>query len=284
MPINIACSRCGRVVQAPPSRAKTKKFCSRSCLMESLAELARKRTGKLHQNYVGRVTVECGTCSAAMVIRPAAKRKTNYCSVACNNKAIAEAGAKRNGNKHPLWLGGSDEYRGPNWQRQRKLALTRDENKCTVCSAPTKTVHHLRPFRLFTNYKEANDLDNLSSLCRSCHRLADAAFWDNNRDMVLPLCRSYAVVACKKCGNMFDGHDGALSANGILRYCQTCRLVKICLHCKKAYDLTSRRYSPERNAASKFCSAACSGAAKRGKPPPCVIAHKYRRQLGDSAV
>ncbi|MCA9934261.1 MAG: DEAD/DEAH box helicase [Ardenticatenaceae bacterium] len=87
-----------------------------------------------------------------------------------------------------------NEY-GPNWQRQRKLALERDGYRCRMCGAAGKDpssaapaegstilhVHHVRPFREF-NYipgendhdKIANDVDNLLTLCPSCHRQAEA--------------------------------------------------------------------------------------------------------------
>jgi DEAD/DEAH box helicase domain-containing protein len=72
--------------------------------------------------------------------------------------------------------------RGPNWDKQRAQARKRDEYKCRHCGAPERPnrahdVHHIQPFRTFgyvrgTNesYLEANRLENLTTLCRSCHR------------------------------------------------------------------------------------------------------------------
>ncbi|MCA9925321.1 MAG: DUF1998 domain-containing protein, partial [Anaerolineales bacterium] len=75
---------------------------------------------------------------------------------------------------------------GPNWQQQRKLVLERDNYRCRTCGALGKDgsvslhVHHIRPFREFgyvpglnDNYKEANRIDNLVTLCPSCHRRAE---------------------------------------------------------------------------------------------------------------
>jgi len=46
----------------------------------------------------------------------------------------------------------------------------------TTCSRRCSSdVHHVRPYRLFDDYREANDLTNLLLLCRPCHRRADAA-------------------------------------------------------------------------------------------------------------
>ena len=70
---------------------------------------------------------------------------------------------------------------GPNWQNQRNTARERDGYKCTVCGRPeTPTqehhVHHKKPFRQFgyrrgenENYLNANDLDNLMTVCAECH-------------------------------------------------------------------------------------------------------------------
>ncbi len=82
---------------------------------------------------------------------------------------------------------------GPNWQAQRRKALERDDYRCRMCGAragaeaegemaggPPLHVHHVRPFRDFgylpgrnSNYKQANELDNLVTLCPSCHRRAE---------------------------------------------------------------------------------------------------------------
>jgi len=74
---------------------------------------------------------------------------------------------------------------GPNWQTQRAKALERDGRRCQICGAGgdsiTLHVHHKRPFREFSyvrdvneNYLDANKLENLVTLCPSCHRQAEA--------------------------------------------------------------------------------------------------------------
>ncbi|GAB4474086.1 MAG: hypothetical protein Kow00124_13760 [Anaerolineae bacterium] len=76
---------------------------------------------------------------------------------------------------------------GPNWKQQREAARQRDGCRCRQCGAPESPgrqhdVHHIRPFRDFgyvpgrnENYLEANQLDNLLTLCPSCHRAAERA-------------------------------------------------------------------------------------------------------------
>ena len=80
-----------------------------------------------------------------------------------------------------LWQSDPNDY-GPNWPEQRAKARQRDGYRCTVCGAAERPgqqhdVHHIRPFRSFgyipgvnENYLLANKLENLRTLCRSCHR------------------------------------------------------------------------------------------------------------------
>ncbi|MCP4360097.1 MAG: DEAD/DEAH box helicase [Chloroflexi bacterium] len=71
---------------------------------------------------------------------------------------------------------------GPNWQQVRRVVLERDNDRCRMCGADGKLhVHHIRPFREFgyipdqnEYYREANQPDNLITLCPSCHRQAEA--------------------------------------------------------------------------------------------------------------
>ncbi len=72
--------------------------------------------------------------------------------------------------------------RGPDWERQRNLARERDGHRCRHCGVSERPdrahdVHHIEPFQTFgyrrgknEAYKEANRIENLVTLCRSCHR------------------------------------------------------------------------------------------------------------------
>jgi DEAD/DEAH box helicase domain-containing protein len=76
---------------------------------------------------------------------------------------------------------------GPNWPTQRDAARARDNYRCRRCSAPERDgrrhdVHHITPFRAFGYvpgkndlHKLANQLENLITLCPSCHRRAERA-------------------------------------------------------------------------------------------------------------
>jgi DEAD/DEAH box helicase domain-containing protein len=85
-----------------------------------------------------------------------------------------------------LWYDSLNDY-GPNWQEQRERVRQRDGYRCAQCRSPEPPgrqhdVHHLVPFRTFgyvpglnENYLLANRLENLTLLCRSCHRRAETA-------------------------------------------------------------------------------------------------------------
>ena len=76
---------------------------------------------------------------------------------------------------------------GPNWTQARQAARARDGHLCRQCGAQEQSgqdhsVHHIRPFREFgyvpgeNRYDQvANKLDNLITLCRTCHQRAEAA-------------------------------------------------------------------------------------------------------------
>ncbi|NIM95487.1 MAG: DEAD/DEAH box helicase [Anaerolineales bacterium] len=76
---------------------------------------------------------------------------------------------------------------GPSWPQAREAARARDDYRCRQCGASEKkdrahSVHHIRPFREFgyipgeNEYDLlANKLDNLITLCPTCHQRAEAA-------------------------------------------------------------------------------------------------------------
>jgi DEAD/DEAH box helicase domain-containing protein len=88
------------------------------------------------------------------------------------------------------WLSDPNEY-GPEWSAQRDAARSRDGYRCRACGAPEPggrqhDVHHKIPFRAFLAdpglraglapedaWLAANRLENLVTLCASCHWRAE---------------------------------------------------------------------------------------------------------------
>jgi DEAD/DEAH box helicase domain-containing protein len=78
------------------------------------------------------------------------------------------------------WSNDPNNY-GPDWGRIRDRVRARDRYQCQVCGTPEPDpsttlrarqhdVHHKIPFRSFATAAEANRLENLTTLCNSCHR------------------------------------------------------------------------------------------------------------------
>ncbi|HMR99388.1 MAG TPA: DEAD/DEAH box helicase [Anaerolineales bacterium] len=70
------------------------------------------------------------------------------------------------------WSNDPNDY-GPGWDKIRERVRARDRFTCQVCGAVESgrqhDVHHKVPFRAFTSRDEANRLENLTTLCPSCH-------------------------------------------------------------------------------------------------------------------
>jgi len=75
------------------------------------------------------------------------------------------------------WTNDPNDY-GPGWNRLREAVRIRDGYRCQVCGAAESRnrphdVHHKVPFRQYLSPSEANRMDNLVTLCPSCHHKAE---------------------------------------------------------------------------------------------------------------
>jgi len=151
----ITCAVCGKKVWRPPSSVKRTKiqFCSAKCCNES---------------RMRRVEIRCAFCGKPRikVMHQFKGTKRHFCSKLCAYLGFS-------GENHPLWKGGKDLYYGPNWSRQSKKAVRRDK-MCMNCKRRNCRLdaHHIIPFDHYglENYVEANRMENLLTLCDSCHR------------------------------------------------------------------------------------------------------------------
>ena len=77
-----------------------------------------------------------------------------------------------------LWKNDQNFY-GPDWNEIRPLVRKRDHYLCQICGIEERGqehhVHHKIPFRTFTDVKQANQLDNLITLCPNCHQRVEQA-------------------------------------------------------------------------------------------------------------
>ncbi|MFN2415740.1 MAG: HNH endonuclease [Pyrinomonadaceae bacterium] len=205
-----------------------------------------------HRKGVGskRVSVACYVCGKAFEKQPSAVVAHNFCGRACF--AAWRTSSEWTGENNPAWLGGHTQYRGENWNRQRKAARKRDNDTCQHCGTVKANlpVHHKRPFYLFDNYREANRLTNLVSLCPSCHTKADLLFWREHPELrngrQLPDC--VPARGCRLCGEEFKPRSGATAV------CDKC-CTNTCVQCREKFY---SRKAAHREV--KYCSRACRNA------------------------
>ncbi len=72
-------------------------------------------------------------------------------------------------------------YYGSNWEKVADSVRARDNNTCTSCGATGNEsrkldVHHKTPFKMFADPLKANQPDNLTTLCPSCHRKTEKQY------------------------------------------------------------------------------------------------------------
>ena len=169
MPL-VACSACNNPLNRPHYRVRTQKnfYCSKAC--EAAKRKESEPRGGQHPQY-HRVECVCFTCGVVFERQPSKRRTRDFCSVPCRERWQRESGYNA-GENSPTWAGGYENYRGPDWYRQREAALVRDGYACVRCeSIQHVQVHHIRPFREFDDYREANQIKNLETLCTRCHGL-----------------------------------------------------------------------------------------------------------------
>jgi hypothetical protein len=110
------------------------------------------------------------------------------------NNALTKAEIEKykhpSGEQHPNWNGSCrNKWYGINWREQREKTIKRDNYSCQKCgkednfsyNSETPDVHHINPVRNYNikqDYEEMNDLNNLISLCRSCHNKVEGKWKD----------------------------------------------------------------------------------------------------------
>lgn len=184
------CIICGRGFKPefPPSHYR-RKTCSPECQSIYLSrafstpeQLAiRSANGKQNQGRthperqvtIEKVCIQCGSKYSMSGHVPKERREeSRFCSHDCWYKFI-----RLHPDKHPSWRGGRFPYYGGDWNEKSRQARMRDNNTCQRCgkyqTEPLLDVHHIKPRRFFEFWKNANDLSNLITLCKACHKLSE---------------------------------------------------------------------------------------------------------------
>lgn len=149
-------------------------YCSRTCFHKWETTFNKRRT-----------EVTCSCCGKKYerknaLIRDGVNgepRKDFFCSRECQSAWRIGRFTKE---LHPNYLGGkrTGEYRGREWRTVvRQLILEKFKCTCQKCliaywdNTSYLDVHHIVPYRNFSNPIEANNINNLTILCKKCHAI-----------------------------------------------------------------------------------------------------------------
>lgn len=235
--VTLTCEECGERFEREPWEVKRgrRRFCSVACsrpyinsvqrgkrrepqsaalIAKRLVTIAERRaSGLIPSRRQESHPKQCAGCGGIMergkheAIGRWGKRR--FCAPACMYTY-----RRNNPESMYRYIGHRIAYYGPNWPEQARLARERDRHTCrdcgTVHSSRALDVHHIVPRRAFGgDYLQANRLDNLISLCRSCHttreadavrrgEVTDRGWWvPTRRDIVMP---TPTTRVCSKCG------------------------------------------------------------------------------------
>lgn len=168
--LSVSCLTCDVQFQVIESRKNTAKYCSRKCLGKANGKRASVQLRK-------RINVNCTQCQEVLERKPSGLREWNFCNTTCMAIYYENSGAFA-GKNNGAWLGGDENYYGPNWLSQRRKARKRDNYICQECGVTELhygkelSVHHKKRFKeFFGDWFQANKIDNLESLCEPCHRI-----------------------------------------------------------------------------------------------------------------
>lgn len=176
------CFYCKRAFTSKPfQKNRTERpFCSQKCYQKARVE---KLIDAPHPPAKPPIEFTCEKCGKSVVLPASLKgaRRFRFCSDDCANEW-------HTGENHTHWRGGNyKEYYGSNWTRQRRFARARDNHTCQNCGKTEAElgkqldVHHVVRFANFDDYRQANKLSNLVSLCHSCHLKIEWTAYPNLR-------------------------------------------------------------------------------------------------------
>ena len=122
-----------------------------------------------------RHTVERPVCKHPECFEVVSQSHNKFCSYKCSMsfRMSKEYGNQQSGkNNHSYKDGGSGFEK-----RQKLLARQRDKYECQSCGVKvvgkSAHVHHITAVRCFDNPNDSHTLDNLVTLCVSCHKRID---------------------------------------------------------------------------------------------------------------
>jgi len=163
----VECVRCGSEFEYYPSD-KDGVYCP-ECVEEADEFLG---TPSFEFRDVRRIDTRCEYCgeSFSVLLSTFKRRPCRFCSQECLYNWMSDDLFQ--GHRQP------NAYNG-DWRSVRAAALERDNHSCQSCGTTAAElgqnpdVHHIVPIRTFDNPDDAHELDNVISLCKTCHMMVE---------------------------------------------------------------------------------------------------------------
>jgi len=183
------CDNCGCVFEYYPC-SKPGKYCE-ECVEDTNYRAYEhlqdgNGSGKENPNWDGGKFISCEECGDKSWKSPEQIEKSDHHF--CSDECFREWQSKQYvGEGNPNWKGGYEGSYGKGWWRKKKKALERDNYTCQKCGSTDSVdnrrpdVHHIKPVREFENKEDAHFLENLITLCRSCH--IEVEYSDEPKDL-----------------------------------------------------------------------------------------------------
>lgn len=187
----VECAWCGDTKRVWPKRARKyeKHFCDRQCKGKWREKNISGEDSWMWAGDVLQAECECCGCEYRVPSRQRVKDQDHFfCSRECRAEWQSDA---HSGEGNPNYRGGTPNTYGPNWRGQRRRAIVRDQARCQRCGVTEAEhqrkrgrgldVHHITRIAEFIeddgslDWREANKLHNLVSLCIPCHNKAERA-------------------------------------------------------------------------------------------------------------
>lgn len=159
----------------------------KNCELDNLKVISRAESNKIH--LVGHVVTDeakKNMSDARQGMKLSDTHKQNISDSLYKRWSSGEFDSIHCGENNKHWRGGVDGKYNKEFRKIRKQIIDRDKNKCRICGARVSRmeVHHIDA------NKENNSLDNLITLCLSCHHRIHDYQNKNEKDPVILAFRS----------------------------------------------------------------------------------------------
>jgi 5-methylcytosine-specific restriction endonuclease McrA len=159
----VACKYCGKqIISYEVEINSGRKYCSSGCYNNDTK-------GQPRESRHRRLTKICEWCGKSFT-RPISDfhAKHYFCSIPCAAKWRSEFGLR--GEQHHNYINGKGNNYGEHWSAIRNSVLSNAKNNCALCHSNANVdVHHIIPYKFFSDSKSGNKKENLIALCRKCH-------------------------------------------------------------------------------------------------------------------